>query len=1444
MAKTRVKSARIDIWQSQYCTWDTLVIWATWEFVTWRLPTKVSDLSNDCSYVNEEFVSCAVSWKADTSYVDCCLSGKQDCWDYALNCDLTAWLNSKQNTISDLSTIRCNACAGKEASDTISCYWDIVSHNTCEFQEAWDYALTCTMENCLSCKQDNISDLETIRSNACSWKDANDTIACYWDIVSHDACEFQSAWDYALTCTMNACLDCKYDASNPCCYQTATEVSCTVAPKADKTYVDCCVCDINNRIEELQWRWRFLSNWNSTTGEPETNPLSMPYTYKAWDYYIVSTVWTTNYKPTWSSYTGTASTVVETWEVEIWDLYSYDGTSWLLQMNHGKSVSFANLSWVPSDNACLCSELAWKQSVINDLTTIRSNACCGKSAYNTIWTYWDIVLHNACEFQEAWDYALTCTMNTCLSCKQDNISDLETIRSNACSGKDASDTIACYWDIVSHDACEFQSAWDYVQTCVMNNCLSCKQDNISDLETIRTNACCWKAAHTAIWTYWNIVTHNVCEFQSAWDYVQCCDLTTCMWTKVDKTNWLNKIYWTDWSWCQATYTYSETETANSIAKRNCSGNLVVSAPTCDWHAATKKYVDELVWWVKHCWWDIIWNLCNQADLQWALDCKQDVISDLSTIRNNACCWATAVQPSSLCAVATSGKYCDLSGTPYVTTWWTAIWVNNWVVNACYDNNTIKVDECTNSLYANFAWLQETCNLVTSLSNADDTHYPSAKLLADLVESMSGWNMLKEIYDPNNHRADIFNMDNMVDGEENKVVTACEKEIWCWKQNALTLPSSPTCWHLVVWWANKSTLVDWWEIPNSAQWWCITGMLCNQTDLQWVLDCKAQCSDIPTDNCQLANSCGYTTCIGTLVASDLNPYAKSCTLCTVATSGKYCDLTGKPTIPTDNCQLTNGCWYTTCTGTLVASDLTPYALSCDVIKCKSTTWSQTVCTTASWCTTAFWVKSNATSSYISFNNCSGWLASIWATSDKKPTWYNGTWHTLAYAEDIPTDNCQLSNSCWYTTCTWTLVASDLNPYAKTCDLKTVATSWCYCDLTGKPTLWTAASKNTWTSSGNVPVLDSNGKLSTSILPALAITDTFTVASCSCLTTLSSAEKWDIAISTWDSKTYILSSDPYSTASNWKELKTPTDLVTSVNWQTWAVTIDIPTDNCQLANGCWYTTCTGTLVSSDLNPYAKTCTLCTVATSGKYCDLTGKPTIPTNNNQLTNGCWYTTCTGTLVASDLQPYAKTCDLCTVATSWKYCDLSWLPTIPTNNNQLTNWCWYTTCTWTLVAWDLAPYAKSCDLKAVATSGKYCDLTGTPSLSTVATSWCYNDLSWKPSLCTVATSGKYCDLSWTPTLCTVATSGKYCDLTWTPTLCTVATSWKYCDLSWIPTIPTDNCQLWNSCWFTTCTGTLTASNISDAAYWSSWSWVTTVAPSKNAIYAVLWNVESLLAAL
>lgn len=116
--------------------------------------------------------------------------------------------------------------------------------------------------------------------------------------------------------------------------------------------------------------------------------------------------------------------------------------------------------------------------------------------------------------------------------------------------------------------------------------------------------------------------------------------------------------------------------------------------------------------------------------------------------------------------------------------------------------------------------------------------------------------------------------------------------------------------------------------------------------------------------------------------------------------------------------------------------------------------------------------------------------------------------------------------------------------------------------------TAAACNTWTSSWNVPILDSNWKLATSTLPWVALTDTFTVSTSADLTTLSSADQWDIAIVTSENKTYVLSQAPYSTAANWKQILSPTWWVTSWNGQTWAVTYTAPVSS--VNNQTWAVT----------------------------------------------------------------------------------------------------------------------------------------------------------------------------------------------------------------------------------------------------------------------------------
>lgn len=100
--------------------------------------------------------------------------------------------------------------------------------------------------------------------------------------------------------------------------------------------------------------------------------------------------------------------------------------------------------------------------------------------------------------------------------------------------------------------------------------------------------------------------------------------------------------------------------------------------------------------------------------------------------------------------------------------------------------------------------------------------------------------------------------------------------------------------------------------------------------------------------------------------------------------------------------------------------------------------------------------------------------------------------------------------------------------------------------------TAASRNIGTAAGDVPVLDSNGKLDTGVLPALAITDTFVVANQTAMLALT-AEVGDVAVRTDQSKSYILRAMPASTLANWQELLSPDSPVQSVAGKAGAVTL---------------------------------------------------------------------------------------------------------------------------------------------------------------------------------------------------------------------------------------------------------------------------------------------------
>ena len=144
------------------------------------------------------------------------------------------------------------------------------------------------------------------------------------------------------------------------------------------------------------------------------------------------------------------------------------------------------------------------------------------------------------------------------------------------------------------------------------------------------------------------------------------------------------------------------------------------------------------------------------------------------------------------------------------------------------------------------------------------------------------------------------------------------------------------------------------------------------------------------------------------------------------------------------------------------------------------------------------------------------------------------------------------------------------------------------------LGTAATCNTGTASGNVPVLDSSGKLNTAVLPALAITDTYVVATQAAMLALT-AQKGDVAVRTDQNKSYILKTEPATTLANWQEILTPTSLVASVCGKTGVVTLvatdvgAIPTSEKGAASGV------ATLDSSTKIPIAQIPTQSSVSSS---------------------------------------------------------------------------------------------------------------------------------------------------------------------------------------------------------------------------------------------------------
>ena len=92
--------------------------------------------------------------------------------------------------------------------------------------------------------------------------------------------------------------------------------------------------------------------------------------------------------------------------------------------------------------------------------------------------------------------------------------------------------------------------------------------------------------------------------------------------------------------------------------------------------------------------------------------------------------------------------------------------------------------------------------------------------------------------------------------------------------------------------------------------------------------------------------------------------------------------------------------------------------------------------------------------------------------------------------------------------------------------------------------TAAARNVGTAEGNLVEISADGKISETLLPKIAITDTHVVADETEMLALT-AEKGDVAIRTDLNRSFILKQAPADNLANWLELKSPECTVFSVN-----------------------------------------------------------------------------------------------------------------------------------------------------------------------------------------------------------------------------------------------------------------------------------------------------------
>ena len=470
--------------------------------------------------------------------------------------------------------------------------------------------------------------------------------------------------------------------------------------------------NLQDQINAMSWIGKFLSTWNSATWLPDTNPQEDPYTYKVWDYYVVSNIGATNYKPHWWTYTQwVPSTTVETENVWINDKYYFDWADWVrvpdtsIQISIDTQLSTTSTNAV--ENRAIANAVNAKQDIISDLNTIRSWASAWATALQPNANISQLT--NNVGYQTAWDVA------SAISWKQDILSawDWISISSNTVtntkpwpaisSTAPSNPTEWMLWYDSTNDVLKVYdgSAWQEVGSDAADiNTKTFYLLNTSDLTTAQAIYDWYVAGKNPIIIYDNksytvsVVTAGWITFESVevlWDVV------SNEHTRIGRKTIVLSV--TSWS-VTSISTQWRTTIANVLATNQDYSSPYV--PQYNGSPATKKYVDDSVA-------DVIpsWSTAPQNPQEW--DLWYDTVNHVLKIYN----W-------------TSWETVDTDTNTTYTAW------NGINIDA---NNEISVDT---SIIATKSYADSAAGWVVSDAayssawDGDTTHAPSKNAVYDVL----------------------------------------------------------------------------------------------------------------------------------------------------------------------------------------------------------------------------------------------------------------------------------------------------------------------------------------------------------------------------------------------------------------------------------------------------------------------------------------------------------------------------------------------------------------------------------------------------------------------------------------------------------------------------------------------------------------------------------------